>query len=444
MTVVMLGAPAPLAAADFQQLERTVADELRATGIPGAAVAVVQGDRVLFAKGFGVTSVEAGTPVTAGTLFRLGSTTKMFTAAALVQLAEEGKLRLDGPTGEHVKGLKEPFASLTPHQLLTHTAGVTDEAPMFGPHDDPALGQKVRSWGPDYQFTTPGRVHSYSNPGYWLAGLVVEEASGRPYADRMADALFGPLGMTRTTFRPTLAMTHPLALGHALEGGEAKVIRPAADNAATWPAGSIFSSANDLSRFTVAFLNDGRLDGKPVLSPSLIKTLSAPHAAIPGGADRYGYGLHLTTHRGLNVLEHGGSRSGYGSQIMMVPDKHVAVIVLANTTGARLPKTLDAALEAVLPLGPPTARPSRSEVAMTAEEVARCVGVYGNNRERVELVRKGDKLVMKRDRGEESVVKLGDDRYRGGGGEFVLVPGPDGAPEYLFRGGRALARQAGK
>jgi CubicO group peptidase (beta-lactamase class C family) len=434
---------ARLPAADFQALERVIAEELRATHTPGAAVAVVQGDRVHFARGFGVTSVEAEVPVTAGTLFRLGSTTKMFTAAAVVQLAEEGKLKLDEPVGKCVKGLKEPFASVTPHQLLTHTAGITDEAPMFGPHDESALGQKVRSWGPDFRFTEPGRVYSYSNPGYWLAGLAVEEAGGRPYADRLANSLFEPLGMTRTTFRPTLAMTFPLALGHAVGGGEAKVIRPAADNAATWPAGSIFSSVNDLSRFAVAFLNDGRVDGKQVLSPSLIKTLSTPHVAIPGGKDRYGYGLHVTTHRGLSVLEHGGSRSGYGSQIMFVPEKKVAVIVLANTTGARLPRTLDAALEAVLPLGPPAARPDRTGTQLTPEEVARLAGAYGNQRERMELARKGDGLVMRRGGDEASVVKIGPDRFRGEGGEFVMVTGRDGAAEYLFRGGRALARQAG-
>jgi CubicO group peptidase (beta-lactamase class C family) len=417
---------APCPAADFNDLERVAAEELKATGIPGAAVAVVQGDRVVFARGFGVCSAEGGSPVTADTLFRLGSTTKMFTAVAVVQLVEEGKLKLDEPVGKHVKGSKEPFAALTPHQLLTHTAGITDEAPWFGLHDDTALGQKVRSWGPDFRFTEPGRVYSYSNPGYWLAGLVVEEVSGRPFADRLAESLFGPLGMRRTTFRPTLAMTYPLAVGHALEGGKATVIRPLADNAATWPAGSIFSSANDLSRFAVAFLNAGQLDGKPVLSPSLIQALSSPHVPIPGGPDHYGYGLHIGTHRGLHVLEHGGSRSGYGSQVMMVPDRKVAVIVLANSTAARLPKTLDAALESVLPLGPP-ARPGRSEVALTAEEVARWAGVYGNNRERVELVRKGDGLALKGGRVEGPVVKVGNDRYRAGGGEFVLLAGPDGA-----------------
>src|SRR5262249_28594565 len=116
-----------------------------------------------------------------------------------------------------------------------------------------------------------------------------------------------PLGMARTTFRPTTAMTYPLALGHQpARAGRPAVVRPFADNAATWPAGSMFSNVHDLGRFAVAFLNDGRLDGKPVLAPELIKTLAGPYVDVPGGT-RYGYGLTSKTVRGVTVLEHGGA-----------------------------------------------------------------------------------------------------------------------------------------
>jgi CubicO group peptidase (beta-lactamase class C family) len=302
---------------------------------------------VLFAKGFGVASVETQAPVTPEMLFRLGSTTKMFVGAALAGLAEEGKLRLDRPIGEYVQGLHPSISRLTAHQLMTHTAGLADETAWYGSHDDAALGEGIRAWTEKRFFTEPGRTYRYSNPGYWLAGYLVEVLSGRPFADAMAERLFRPLGMTSTTFRPTVAMTHPLAVGHeAAEGKESAVVRPMADNAATWPAGSMFSSVRDLSRFVLAFLNGGG----PGLFPAVIARLSTPHVGVPGESARhYGYGLNVRERRGIRLLEHNGNRLGYGSSIRMAPDHRIGVIVAANRTGVSLPKSTEKAMELLLP-----------------------------------------------------------------------------------------------
>jgi CubicO group peptidase (beta-lactamase class C family) len=222
-----------VAAADFSTFGAFIAEELRRTQVPGAAVAVVAAGEVAFADGFGTASVETGGPVTADTLFRVGSTTKMFTAAGLVLLAHEDRLRLDAPIGDYASGLHPAIARLTSHQLLTHTSGLADPNAMNGPHDDTALAARVRALGPRDCFDEPGRIHSYSNAGYWLAGFVAQEVAGRPYADHLEARLFRPLGMTRSTFRPTMAMTWPLAIGHGPEGaGPPAVVRPLADNAA--------------------------------------------------------------------------------------------------------------------------------------------------------------------------------------------------------------------
>jgi len=165
---------------DFSQVEKTVLEELKETNTPGATVAIVSGERVIYTKAFGTSNVETGAPMTPDMLFRIGSTTKMFTATALVTLAEEGKLKLDEAIGKHVDGLNPKIAGLTAHQLLTHTSGIIDEAPMYGDHDDSAMGRTIRSWKDDQLFTEPGKIISYSNPGYWLAGFIVETISGRP------------------------------------------------------------------------------------------------------------------------------------------------------------------------------------------------------------------------------------------------------------------------
>jgi CubicO group peptidase (beta-lactamase class C family) len=449
------GLVANAASPDFTGLERTANAEIKERKIPGCAVAVVKGEKIVFARGFGVASVETGEPVRSEMLFRLGSTTKMFTSAAVVMLAEEGKLRLDSPVGEYVKGLNPRIARLTASQLLSHTAGLYDESPMNGPHDDNALGLGVSMWSEDVFFAEPGRIFSYSNPGYWLAGLLAGTVDGHFYADVLDMRIFRPLGMARTTLRPTMAMTFPLAIGHEPGGSNGpRVSRPLADNAATWPAGQIFSSVHDLSRWCIALMHDGRLDGKQVLAPSLIRELTTPRADIPGTGTKSGFGLNLSTDRGNRLWQHGGNRAGYGSLIRMAPDDKLAVILLMNLTGATMPKTADKAMELFAP--PKTGKPAKPQenIAMTREEVARCAGRYRNGRNAEELVVRDDKLFLKRGAGEYEVIRLIEHRTSNPGGgellrfvggnsrqEFLLVMGHGGRAEFLFRGSRALARQ---
>src|SRR5215213_6238258 len=197
---------APRRSVGFTELEKVVEAELKETGTSGAAVAVISDGRVVFAKGFGVASVESGGAITPDTLFRLGSTTKMFTGAALVTLSDKNRIKLDEAIGKYAKGLPPKLAQVTAHQLLSNNAGVGDFAAPPPSHDDAALAAMVRSWKDDVMFGEPGKVYSYSSPGFWLAGYVLEETGGKPYSDMMDELLFQPLGMRRTTLRPLVAM----------------------------------------------------------------------------------------------------------------------------------------------------------------------------------------------------------------------------------------------
>lgn len=445
LMVSTLSVPALSQQKDFSELEKTVLDELASSKIPGAAIVIVSGDRVVFSKGFGVSNAETGTPVTPDMLFRLGSTTKMFTAAALVSLSEEGKLDMNQPIANFTKGLDPKIARVSAHQLLSHTAGIIDNAPMYGLHDDSALREEVRSWKEDRFFTEPGKVISYSNPGYWLAGYVIEEASGKSYADQLSESLFKPLGMSRTTLRPTMAMTYPLAQGHNTNReGKFEVIRPMADNSASWPAGSIFSSALDLSRFVIAFLGGGKVDGKQVLSPAVIAKLSTPQTAVPGSDNKYAYGLMITNYRGVRIVEHGGARSGYGSTIRMSPDHRFGVIILANRSGASLNRSAEKAMELMLPLNASKDEPQK-ELPMNESEMTRYAGVYAQGQTRYELLVKDGKLYGKQGSAEGEIRKTGENRFEikmpNGSQQFALVPGSDGKTEYLHISLRSAKRQ---
>jgi len=151
---------------DFGPLEEAARKELNETNTPGAAIAVVRGDRIIYAKGIGLANVETGARVTPEMLFRIGSITKMFTAALLVSLTEEKGIKLSEPIGKYVKGLSPKLSVITFHQLLSGTAGLVDGAPVYGPQEQSALSRTVRSLNDEIFFLEPGKLYSYSNLGY--------------------------------------------------------------------------------------------------------------------------------------------------------------------------------------------------------------------------------------------------------------------------------------
>ncbi len=439
LVLVLPGCLCAQAVSDFTPLERTALEEIAATGTPGAAVAVVSGDRIVFSKGLGVANVETGAPVTPETVFRVGSLTKVLTATAVVAEAEGGRLRLGAPVGDAVPGLAPRISKLTLEQLLAQTSGLREVPGGDGLHGEEALGVFVRSLKDDDLLIEPDKAFSYSNAGYALAGYALEAAGGKPYADRMEEILFRPLGMARTTLRPMMAMTWPLAMGHAAEGKETpKVVRPLADDTRLWPAGYAFTTLSDLSRFVIAILNDGKMDGKQALPSGVAAKLLTPHVEIPTNVfvhGAYGYGLIRQDDRGLLRAEHGGELPGYDAEIRMFPERRIAVIVLNNREGIRFNKTFDAAFD--LLLGPRTPAPiSRPEpLPMSPAERASYTGTYAN-RWTMEIVEKDGGLILKRFGAELPVTKIGEHRFSvtpegGNPQEFLIVPGADGRPAYI-------------
>jgi CubicO group peptidase (beta-lactamase class C family) len=426
---------------DFSPIETAANAELRSTNTPGAAIGIVQSGRLIYARGFGTRNLETGDPVTEQTLFRLGSTTKMLTASAVASLAAEGKIDFTDPVGKHIRGLDAAIAALTVNQILSHTSGLKDEAIMNGRHDDAALGDEIRRWNSDWLFTKPGAIYSYANPGFWLAGLLVETVAGKPYADLMDEIVFRPVGMTWTTLRPTMAMTRTFSQGHDMVDNRVSVLRPAPDNSANWPAGSVFSNLVDLARFTTAMMNDGRIDGKQVLSHKVIAALTSPHADVPGSKTKYGYGLDLDETGNATTWSHGGSRAGYGSFIAMMPARQQAVILLCNRTGESLPKTRAQILQL---LGNPAARNNDigPGTAIDGSEFSQYVGSYRNGATTLEIIERDGKLMVRGDELQKAsdgwlILKSAQGEPAG---RLFAIRDANGRIEYIFRGGRSLAR----
>ena len=432
--VLALAVPAFLLAQDFTAFDSLVESELKASGTPGAAVAIVQGNRIVHLKGYGTANIETGEKITPDTLFRIGSTTKIFTAAAVLTLVDEGKLDLSKPISAYVNGLDPSIGSITTHQLLSHTAGLGDRGSGHGSHDDSALGSTMRALKGDIIELTPGEIFSYSSLGYWLAGFVLEQISGKAFSDAVDERVFQRTGMTGSTFRPLIAMTYPIAQQH--EGGpgkDPKVIRPFADEANSWPGGSAFASGRGLANFMVAFLNDG-------LSPQLVKRMSTAHAAFPGSAGTsYGYGLVTGIDRGVHTLSHGGARIGFGSMLTMVPQQKAGVAVIANRSNAMLGRVAQKALELVVKFGPEVTETSPSQ---TDFDLADSTGAYVGGPLRVLLSNRDGMVQVALDGKSYPVKSLGGGRFVAEGpvGYFVLVPGPDGKTRYMHTNLRALRK----
>jgi CubicO group peptidase (beta-lactamase class C family) len=432
----------PIATLD---LDEVVQKELKESKTPGAAVAVVVDGRIALAKGFGVASVETDMPVTADTLFRSYSQGKMFTALAVASFAAERRLDLHKAVGAYMPGLTPSISELTLHQLLSHTAGLRDQAESFGSHDEFALVAKVRTWKADRIFVPPGTLASYSNPGMSLAGAVLEHVAGKPFADVVNERVLAPLGMARTTYRPTVAMTYALSQGHDTRKDGITVVRPFPNNTEYWPAGFAFTTANDLARFAIAFMNEGVVDGKRVLPASAIATVSRRHVVMPTtnsradfyGPVHYGYGLVLRDYRGVKIAEHGGAGPGFGARVLMVPAQKFAVITLTNRSGQVLARTADAAVSKFVRLAPP--EPPLATIPMTRDEMKGYEAEFGTLRVAME----GDGLFLRYGQdGREPMTKVGPDHFRipspnsPSGQVIALIRGADGRT-YLHTNSRA-------
>ena len=440
-----MGSAVPL---DTVALEASLRDEMRATRTPGVAIAVVMGDSVVYAKGFGVASIETGAPVTADMLFRVGSVTKMFTGLTAVMLSHAGKVDLHAPIGRYAKGLHASLGRVTLDQLLSHTGGITNEAAGDGPHDDAALGVRVRGWGAEHTYAAPGDMYSYSGPGYWLAGYAIEQAAGAPYADVVAREVLAPLGMTRSTFRPTVAMTWPLALDHRVANDSVRLLRPYPDDVTTWPSGSLFSSATDLSKLAIALMHDGRVGGRQAIPAAAIRVMHTRHASVPDGDCGYTYGLSECVRDGTPTLSHYGFRIGSGAVFTVFPQARFAVIILANRNGAIFGRTERVAMNLVLPPRQAPGDPATRPVALDGAARRRFSGVYASHPDTIRLVARGDSLTfrygtisapVRGDAADPNAVLVVD-----ASGEvqqrFMLVKGRDGRSDYLHDGLNAFRR----
>jgi CubicO group peptidase (beta-lactamase class C family) len=301
--------------------------------IPGLAFVFVQGGNVAYAQAYGEANLEAATPMdAASTGVRIGSVSKPFVATAVMQLVEQGALDLHTDVNEYLSTfqLDETFPEpVTLAHLLTHTAGFED--PPYVSNTDPGLveplaGHLATNMPP--RIYPPGEFHIYSNYGYALAGLVVEEVAGQPFDRYVADHILGPLGMDDSRYLVSPPAPDAIAIGYQVQQRE-QVAQPL-DWDSAYPGGSIVSTADDMARFMLAQLGDGCHDGACILQPESLAQMHTAQAQTGSEGQRVTYGFSESVAEDVRLVGHSGAIRGFGSSLVLLPDHDMGYFLSFN------------------------------------------------------------------------------------------------------------------
>jgi len=338
------------AASAFAQLSDAVIDkDVRATidawHVPGLSIAVVQNDKVIFLKGYGIKEVGKTQPVTADTLFEIGSTTKAFTATAMAMLADEKKLLWDDPVRNYVPGfhVSDPCtdALITLRDIASHRSGVARHDELWDDSDLPR-DELIRRIGAMKVWRPIRAGYQYNNLMFVTAGEAAASAAKMPWEQLIRTRIFAPLGMneSRLSFAEWPASDH--ATGHRWTSKtQSAAIQPMRNYDALAPAGTIKSSAHDMAQWLRFQLTGGAIDGKRLMSLSAIEETHTPQTIIPiGPASRllypdmnfltYGLGWNISDYHGELLVAHAGALNGFRTNVALLPKRNLGIVILEN------------------------------------------------------------------------------------------------------------------
>jgi len=336
MTVAMLGifltaSITALGQDRRQRVDGLIKAEMARLHIPGVAVAVLRDGKTELLKGYGLANIEQKIPVTPDTVFQIASTTKPFTAMSVMMLIEEGRVSLDEKAMKYLPWLPAIYSEVTVRQLLTHTSGINRDVRTANV-DNFSIDEFKRRFATAPVSFKPGERWEYSNNGYILLGLIVEAVSGKSFGENLAQRIARPLGMNNTGYNepPTDKMKNR-AIGYDwLEN----TYQPSPYFSGGYTGGAITSTASDMAKWGRA-LSTGKLlrqsSFEQIWTP-VKSTDGQPRSfEFRGEQSGYGFGWFLTSYKGRKLFTHGGTVSGFSSQVHHFVDDKVTIIVLTNS-----------------------------------------------------------------------------------------------------------------
>lgn len=410
LAMIVAAATPAAAQADAQVDYKAAADAYLATAYPadgpGAAVVIAQDGRVVYTGASGMADVAGKQAITPDTVFRLGSITKQFAAAVVLQLAAEGKLSLNDPLSKFFPDYPKPGADATVAQLLNHTVGIQSytgipgwmiEANTNRAYTTDELIAVFRDLPAPFK---PGERFQYNNSGYVLVGAVIEKVAGKPWHVAIEERITRPLGLTSIRYGVGEDRVAGMATGYTDGAAPAMKIHMSVPHA----AGALIGNVRDLAKW-----NQALHSGKVVPAP-YYQQMIAPTKLLDGSTVPYGFGVQGDKVRGVDAIQHGGGIFGFSTDGVYLPSKRMFVAVFANSDSPDTSPSSATRRLAAIALGNPypafTARP----VDMAATEPL--LGVYrGKDVERRFFARGGKLYTQRSGGGELEVFAAGDDRF---------------------------------
>lgn len=363
-------------------LDGIVPAQLTQNDIAGMTISVVKDGKLLFAKGYGYSDVKTKKPVSPETtLFRPGSVSKLFTWTAVMQLVEQGKLDLNKDVNEYLD-FKIPDAygkPITLTHILTHTPGFEEQIKdLFSlGTTTPNLGEYVKTHIPRRIFS-PGTTPAYSNYGTALAGYIVERVSGKPFDDYLEENIFKPLGMNNSTFRQPLPenLAPNMSSGYALASDEPKGF----EMINAFPAGSMSSSAVDMSKFMLAHLQGGKLGEAQILKPETAKLMHSRLYGMDDATPAMAHGFYEEPQNGQRIIGHGGDTMWFHSDLHLIEAAGVGFFMSYNSQSRGHSSPREVIWSAFMDRYFPNPLPNEPTVENAKEEAQAVVGNYIGSR----------------------------------------------------------------
>jgi CubicO group peptidase (beta-lactamase class C family)/D-alanyl-D-alanine dipeptidase len=325
-------------AAVIEALSAVIRDEVEQKQIPAFSFALVEGDRLVWAEGFGFRDAEKTQPATADTIYRVGSISKLFTALAIMQMAEAGKLDIDAPLQDYLPEfhVENPHdIPLTLRQMMSHQSGLVRESPVGNYFDptEPTLEETIASLQTTSLVYAPQTRTKYSNAAIAVVGGALEKVAGQSHPEFVQSRLLDPLDMTHSSFVLTPDVRARLATGWMWTYDGQRFEAPQF-LLGTGPAGNMYSSVRDLAKFVSCLLDDCRADGSPLLQPETYRQMITPSETSDGAPQSFGLGFHIRDLDGMTQIGHGGAVYGFSTQLEVLPERKLGVVAASALDGS--------------------------------------------------------------------------------------------------------------
>src|SRR6266700_2098108 len=382
-------------------LESIIRQEMEDKQLPAFSIALVDGNQIVWAQGFGYQDPDHKIPATAQTVYRVGSVSKLFTDIGIMQMVEAGKINLDAAVSQYVPDFhpQNPFAKpITLRELMSHRSGLLREPPIGNYFDpsEPTLQATVRSMNSTELVYEPGTHLKYSNAGIAVVGYTLEEMNHQSFPEYLKQAVLGPLGMNESAFAVEPDLMRNLAKAYMWSYDGAKFPAPTFELGLA-PAGCMYSTVTDLAQFLVALFDGGRGPKAQVLKRETLEQMWTPQFAKPGEKTGFGLGFAVSELDGHRVIGHGGAIYGFATEVVGLPEDKLGVVTVTTMDAANAVTNAVArhALQLMLALRSGKALPTFETARPVPPELARKLAArYGEGDDAVDLMEREGTLHM--------------------------------------------------